>query len=690
LNSAKVAVSKEVAIDIKKQDAVKAGLAYENMQEICKSGMEILKKGPDALKELQVDIRTQDDWESLMSKPGLCVVDVYAAWCGPCKAVLNTFKKIKNENGDDLLNFATAESDSIDFLADYRGRSQPTFLFYGDGELVNAIHGCNGPLLIKSILSLHKQEHQILEGTLERKIFIDKEVNRSEGDEKQDHCKDEEATEEDEEIARTMSMRKISKSRLNSAKVAVSKEVAIAIIKPDAVKAGLADEIMQEICNAGMEILQKEERVLTKEEATEFYKQHEGTDHFESLIEFMSSGPCMTLVISKAGEDLGSDVIPEIRSLIGPTDVNMAKEEAPESLRAKYGTDSIQNALHSCDTSESAARELAFFYPDFNKPVVHVKQQKKRLQRTLALIRPNALRKRRDSIIKTIEDSGFLIAMQKEVQLTREQAEEFYSEHQGADYYESLISNMICGPSLALCLAREDAVQVWRNMLGPKDVLLANQPAAEDTPPSTAGSNMSLRQKFFDPEDEINPLHGADSETQVQREMNILFPVETTVAVIKPDAYEKQDEKDAIINKIKEAGFRISAQKEVNLTKDLASWFYKEHEGKQFFDSLTEYMSSGPTQFLILSREDAVGGFRSLLGPSVPEEAKQLNPQSLRAQFAKDEMKNAVHGSSSVSKVKEVIHEFFPDIDLDEKGVFKETNASAVKNKEEENTELEA
>lgn len=53
----------------------------------------------------------------------------------------------------------------------------------------------------------------------------------------------------------------------------------------------------------------------------------------------------------------------------------------------------------------------------------------------------------------------------------------------------------------------------------------------------------SLRQKFFDPEDEINPLHGADSETQVQREMNILFPVETTVAVIKPDAYEKQDEK---------------------------------------------------------------------------------------------------------------------------------------------------
>ena len=112
------------------------------------------------------------------------------------------------------------------------------------------------------------------------------------------------------------------------------------------------------------------------------------------------------------------------------------------SLRAKYGTDTIQNALHSCDTKESAARELAFFSPDFNIPTVTVKQKKKRLQRTLALIRPNALAKRRDSILKAIEDAGFLIAMQKEVQLTREQAEAFYEQHKEEDYFESLITNM--------------------------------------------------------------------------------------------------------------------------------------------------------------------------------------------------------------------------------------------------------
>ena len=70
------------------------------------------------------------------------------------------------------------------------------------------------------------------------------------------------------------------------------------------------------------------------------------------------------------------------------------------------------------------------------------KQKKKRLQRTLALIRPNALRKRRDSILKTIEDSGFLIAMQKEVQLEREQVESLYAEHKDKDYFENLVTNM--------------------------------------------------------------------------------------------------------------------------------------------------------------------------------------------------------------------------------------------------------
>uniref|UniRef100_A0A8C3V5Q0 Thioredoxin domain-containing protein n=1 Tax=Catharus ustulatus TaxID=91951 RepID=A0A8C3V5Q0_CATUS len=58
------------------------------------------------------------------------VVDVFQAWCGPCKPVVNLFQKIRNEVGSNLLHFAVAEVDSIDALEKYRGQCEPVFLFY--------------------------------------------------------------------------------------------------------------------------------------------------------------------------------------------------------------------------------------------------------------------------------------------------------------------------------------------------------------------------------------------------------------------------------------------------------------------------------------------------------------------------------------------------------------------------------
>uniref|UniRef100_A0A670JC35 Thioredoxin domain-containing protein n=1 Tax=Podarcis muralis TaxID=64176 RepID=A0A670JC35_PODMU len=66
----------------------------------------------------------------MASDQGYTVVDVYQGWCGPCKAVVNLFRKIRNEFGDDLLRFAVAEVDSVDALEKYRGKCEPTFLFY--------------------------------------------------------------------------------------------------------------------------------------------------------------------------------------------------------------------------------------------------------------------------------------------------------------------------------------------------------------------------------------------------------------------------------------------------------------------------------------------------------------------------------------------------------------------------------
>ncbi|EDO42234.1 predicted protein, partial [Nematostella vectensis] len=553
------------------------------------------------------------------------VVDAYSEWCGPCKAIISSLKRLKNEIGDDLLIFAMAETDSIDSLEKYRMRSQPTFLFYAAGTLVNVIRGCHCPKLLKTIRKELDHEHKVLEGNAERKVVKEE--------------KKEEITpeEEEEEIGKTHDFH-------------LPKQVTVAVIKPDAVKAGLVEEIIRKVEEAGIEVLKMEERTLTREEAAEFYKQHEGTEHFDQLVEFMSSGPLMTLALSKAGEtpEALEGVIDNFRELIGPKDVNVAKEEAPNSLRAMYGTDTVMNAVHGCDSNESAARELAFFFPDFAAPTVANKRKKRQLQRTLALIRPDALRSRRESIMSKIQEAGFEIAMSKEMHLTREQAEEFYSEHKDQEFFDTLVTNMSSGPMMALCLAREDAIEGWRGMLGPKEVEKAKDEAPE-----------SLRAQFQVEDSPINPLHGSDTAENAEKEIQKFFPMQSTVAVIKPEV--EPDQRELIKQRIKEAGFKIQLQKEVTLSKELASQFYHEHEGKDFFEGLTDYMSSGPTMFMVLSKEDAVSGWRSLMGPVDPEQAKEMAPESIRAALGKDVMKNVVHGPSDPEKAGKVIKEFFPE-----------------------------
>lgn len=81
-----------------------------------------------------------------------------------------------------------------------------------------------------------------------------------------------------------------------------------------------------------------------------------------------------------------------------------------------------------------------------------------------------------------------------------------------------------------------------------------------------------------------------------------------------------------IMTKIRSSGFHIAAQKETVLTRELAEQFYMEHKDKEFFGELTEFMTSGPTMFMVLSREDAVSGMRDMMGPPDPEEAKKVAP----------------------------------------------------------------
>ncbi|XP_070094321.1 thioredoxin domain-containing protein 6 isoform X8 [Equus przewalskii] len=150
---------------------------------------------------LQVNISTQELWEEMLSSKGLTVVDVYQGWCGPCKPVVSLFQKMRIEVGLDLLHFALAEADCLDVLERYRGRCEPTFLFYAGGELVAVVRGANAPLLQRTILDQLEAEKKVLAEGRERRVIKDEAL--SDEDEHSSHEKDDG---EDEDVVSALSM----------------------------------------------------------------------------------------------------------------------------------------------------------------------------------------------------------------------------------------------------------------------------------------------------------------------------------------------------------------------------------------------------------------------------------------------------------------------------------------------------
>jgi len=130
-------------------------------------------------------------------------------------------------------------------------------------------------------------------------------------------------------------------------------ERTFAIIKPDAVKARKAGPILTRIEDAGFTIRGMRLTHLTKKEAEGFYAVHRERPFFGSLTQFMSSGPCIVMMLE------APDAIKKWRTLMGATDP--AKAE-PGTLRKEFGASIENNATHGSDAPETAAFELGYFF----------------------------------------------------------------------------------------------------------------------------------------------------------------------------------------------------------------------------------------------------------------------------------------------------------------------------------------
>ncbi len=136
--------------------------------------------------------------------------------------------------------------------------------------------------------------------------------------------------------------------------------------------------------------------------------------------------------------------------------------------------------------------------------------------------------------------------------------------------------------------------------------------------------------------------------------------MERTLSIIKPDGV-RRGLIGEVIKRLEAANIKIVAMKMIHMTKKEAQGFYAVHKEKPFFDSLTDFMTSGPIVVMVLKGEDVISRYRKLMGATNYKEAE---PGTIRADFATDIEKNVVHGSDAPETAATEIKYFFSELEI--------------------------
>ena len=130
----------------------------------------------------------------------------------------------------------------------------------------------------------------------------------------------------------------------------------LVIVKPDGVERGLAGEVVSRLERKKLRLVAAELRTITKEIAENHYAEHAGRPFFNDLVAFITRSPALILVVEGP-----KDTYAVVRLMVGATN---PAEAAPGTIRGDYGIETTENLVHGSDSHESAAREIALFFPD--------------------------------------------------------------------------------------------------------------------------------------------------------------------------------------------------------------------------------------------------------------------------------------------------------------------------------------
>lgn len=272
----------------------------------------------------------------------------------------------------------------------------------------------------------------------------------------------------------------------------------------------------------------------------------------------------------------------------------------------------------------------------------------KTAERTLAILKPHAVEKLGE-VLTQIEQKGFRVTLLRMCNLTRKEALDFYEAKKGDAFLPFMVEYLVSGLIIALELVGENAVERWRETLGPTDPQEAR-----------ASAPNSLR-ALYGVKRDTNAFHGADNPEEAAKEKEFFFPEasgrkppgssvklkNSTCCVIKPHAIS-EGKMGHIINAIMENDFKITAMQMFYLSNSNADEFLEVYKGVvSDFHALLSSFIDGPCVALEISGTkedmDVHSEFRKYAGPVDAEVARQIRPHTLRARFGNDKYKNAVH-----------------------------------------------
>ena len=133
------------------------------------------------------------------------------------------------------------------------------------------------------------------------------------------------------------------------------KNITLLIIKPNAVKKHVIGDIIQKLENDNFIVLAVKSFIMSETIADKFYEMHKGKSFFPKLVEFMTNGKSIAIILEK------ENAVPNLRSFIGSTDPQSAAEG---SIRALYGDDITRNAVHASDSNENVLREIPILFTE--------------------------------------------------------------------------------------------------------------------------------------------------------------------------------------------------------------------------------------------------------------------------------------------------------------------------------------